>query len=162
MSHLIYAIDQKKPQIHESAYIAPDVVIAGDVEIGANVTILEKCVLRGDENKIIIGEGVTLEESTVIHADNPAMGGVPTIIEDKAFIGANCMLHGAQVGPGSVIGPDTTILDGAKIGKGGVLATGSFLSPRKVVAENEYWAGSPAKKVRDLSTEEDRSALASR
>jgi len=159
MEPLIFAIGDKKPKIHESAFIAPGVVIAGDVEVHENASIWYACVLRGDENKIVIGKGSNVQDGTVIHVDNPDWGGLPTLIGENVLVGHKCMLHGATVKDGGFVGMNATMLDGSVVQTGGMLAAGAFLSPKKIVPSGEMWAGVPARKFRDLREGEDKMAL---
>lgn len=159
MQPLIFAIGDKKPKIHENAFVAPGVVICGDVEVHENASIWYGCVLRGDSNKIIIGKGSNVQDGTMIHADEPHIGGVPTIIGENVLVGHKCMLHGATVEDGGFVGMCATMLDGSVVKTGGYLAAGAFLSPRKIVPAGEMWAGMPARKFRDLRDGEDKAAL---
>lgn len=159
MEPLIFAIGDKKPVIHESAFIAPGAVVCGDVEIHANASVWYGCVLRGDTNKIVIGNGSNVQDGTVIHADSPDWSGVPTLIGENALIGHKCMLHGAKVDDGGFVGMGATMLDGSIVETGAMLAAGAFLSPKKIVPAGEMWAGMPAKKFRDLREGEDKMAL---
>lgn len=159
MKPLIFAIGDKKPKIHATAFIAPGAVVCGDVEIGENASIWYGCVLRGDSNKIVVGAGANVQDGTVIHADEPSLGGVPTVIGAHALIGHKCMLHGATVEEEGFVGMGATMLDGSVVKTGGMLAAGAFLSPRKIVPAGEMWAGTPAKKFRDLRPGEDKWAL---
>ena len=157
---LIFAIGEKKPKIHATAFVAPGAVVCGDVEIGENASIWYGCVLRGDSNRIIIGPGANIQDGAVIHADEPSLGGVPTIIGARALVGHKCMLHGATVEDEGFVGMCSTMLDGSVVKKGRLLAAGAFLAPRKIVPAGEMWAGAPAKKFRDLRDGEDKWALA--
>ncbi|MEM9495483.1 MAG: gamma carbonic anhydrase family protein [Pseudomonadota bacterium] len=159
MDTLIFAIGDKTPIIHETAFIAPGAVICGDVEIGENASVWYGCVLRADTNKIVIGAGSNIQDGTIIHADAPAVGGVPTIIGENALVGHRCMLHGARVDDGGFVGMCATMLDGSVVETGAMLAAGAFLSPRKTVPAGELWAGMPAKKFRDLREGEDKMGL---
>lgn len=159
MQPLIFAIGDKQPKIHETAFIAPGAVIAGDVEVGENASVWYGCVLRGDENKIVVGAGSNVQDGTIIHVDNPDWGGLPTIIGANALIGHKCMLHGASIKDGGFVGMGATMLDGSVVETGAMLAAGAFLSPRKIVPTGEMWAGMPAKKFRDLKEGEDKMAL---
>lgn len=158
---LIFAIGGKAPKIHASAFVAPGAVVCGDVEIGENASVWYGCVLRGDSNRIIVGAGANVQDGTVIHADEPAVGGVPTIIGAHALIGHKCLLHGATIEEEGFVGMNATMLDGSIVRTGGILAAGAFLSPRKVVPAGEMWAGTPARKFRDLRDGEDKWALGS-
>lgn len=153
---IIFAIGDKKPRIHATAFIAPGAVICGDVEIGENASIWYGCVLRGDSNKIVVGAGSNVQDGTVIHADMPIVGGVPTIIGANALIGHKCLLHGATVEDEGFVGMGATMLDGSIVRTGAILAAGAFLSSRKIVPAGEMWAGSPARKFRDLREGEDK------
>ncbi len=160
MKPLIFAIGDKKPRIHATAFIAPGAVICGDVEIGEDASVWYGCVLRGDSNKIIVGNGANVQDGTVIHADEPEIGGVPTIIGAHALIGHNCMLHGATVEEEGFVGMRSTMLDGSVVRTGAMLAAGAFLSPRKIVPPGEMWAGMPARKFRNLREGESKMAFA--
>ncbi|WP_425407984.1 gamma carbonic anhydrase family protein [Hyphococcus sp.] len=159
MNPLIFAIGGKTPKIHKSAFIAPGAVICGDVEVHENASIWYGCVLRGDSNKIVIGKGSNIQDGTIIHVDEPSMGGVPTIIGDNVLVGHKCMLHGATVEDGGFVGMCATMLDGSLVKTGAMLAAGAFLAPKKIVPAGEMWAGMPARKFRDLKEGEDKAAL---
>ena len=159
MKPLIFAIGDKKPKIHDSAFIAPGAVIVGDVEIQENASVWYGCVLRGDENKIVVGRGSNVQDGTIVHVDNPEWGGLPTGIGENVLVGHKCMLHGATVEDGGFVGMNATMLDGSVVRTGGMLAAGAFLSPKKIVPAGEMWAGMPARKFRDLRNGEDKMAL---
>jgi carbonic anhydrase/acetyltransferase-like protein (isoleucine patch superfamily) len=156
---LIFALDGKKPKIHKTAFIAPGAVVAGDVEIGAEASIWYGCVLRGDINKIVVGAGSNIQDGSIVHADAADLGGAPTVVGENALIGHRCMLHGATIEDGAFIGMCATILEGAVVKAGAMLAAGAFLTPHKVVPSGEIWAGSPARKFRDLRRDEDVDGL---
>jgi len=156
MKPIIFAIGDKAPKIHDTAFIAPGAVVCGDVEIGANASVWYGCVLRGDENRIVVGAGSNVQDGSVIHVDNPDIGGLPTLIGENALIGHKALLHGARVDDEGFVGMGATMLDGSVVETGAMLAAGAFLSPRKVVPAGEMWAGMPAKKFRDLKDGEDK------
>ena len=159
MEPLIFPIGDKHPKIHETAFIAPGAVVCGDVEVQANASVWYGCVLRGDSNKIVIGEGSNVQDGTIIHVDEPKYDGLPTLIGENVLIGHKCMLHGATVEDGGFVGMGAIMLDGSIVKTGGMLAAGAFLSPRKIVPAGEMWAGMPARKFRDLKEGEDKMAL---
>ncbi|MEM9617727.1 MAG: gamma carbonic anhydrase family protein [Pseudomonadota bacterium] len=159
MEPLIFAIGDKKPVIHETAFIAPGVVIGGDVEVHENASVWYGSVLRGDTNKIVVGKGSNVQDGTIVHVDAPQWGGLPTIIGENALIGHKCMLHGATVEDEGFVGMCATMLDGSVVKTGAMLAAGAFLSPKKIVPAGEMWAGMPAKKFRDLREGEDKFGL---
>ncbi|MEM6683206.1 MAG: gamma carbonic anhydrase family protein [Pseudomonadota bacterium] len=153
MQPLIYSVNGKTPQIHGTAFIAPGVVICGDVKIAADVSIWFGCVLRGDVNEISIGRGSNVQEASILHVDSPESGGCALTIGEMALVGHKCMLHGTTIEDGGFMGMCSTALDHSVIQSGAMLAAGSFLTGGKVVPGGEIWAGSPAKKFRDMTPE---------
>ena len=53
--------------IAASTNIVKESVVMGDVSIGADSTILFYAVLRGDDNKIIIGKGTNIQDNCTVH-----------------------------------------------------------------------------------------------
>ena len=159
MNPLIFAIGDRKPVIHPTAFIAPGAVLCGDVEVHEGASVWYGSVLRADCNKIVVGKGSNVQDGTVIHVDDPQWGGLPTLIGENALIGHKCMLHGCTVEDGGFVGMNATMLDGSVVESGAMLAAGAFLSARKRVPAGEMWAGTPAKKFRDMREGEDKHAL---
>ena len=52
---MIIPFNGKTPTIHETAFIAPNATIIGDVTIGAHASVFYGAVLRGDINTITVG-----------------------------------------------------------------------------------------------------------
>ncbi|MET0911852.1 MAG: gamma carbonic anhydrase family protein, partial [Acidimicrobiales bacterium] len=63
----VYALGDAEPRIHPTAYVHPDAVVIGQVEIGAESTIWPTAVLRGDDGRILIGEATSIQDGTIIH-----------------------------------------------------------------------------------------------
>ncbi len=159
MKPLIFSIGDRHPKIHETAFIAPGVVICGDVEVHENASVWYGSVLRGDTNKIVIGKGSNIQDGTVVHVDDPQWDGSPTLIGENVLVGHRCMLHGCTVKDGGFVGMCATMLDRSVVETGAMLAAGAFLSANKVVPAGEMWAGMPARKFRALREGEDKMAL---
>lgn len=159
MQPLVFAIGDRKPLIHPSAWIAPGAVVCGDVELHENASVWYGCVLRADTNKIRVGKGSNIQDGSVLHVDDPRWGGLPVLIGENALIGHKAMLHGCTIEDGGFVGMGATMLDGSVVRSGGFLAAGAFLTPGKVVPKGEMWAGSPARKFRDLKEGEAAMAL---
>jgi carbonic anhydrase/acetyltransferase-like protein (isoleucine patch superfamily) len=141
------------PRIHPDAFIAPDAMVIGDVEIGAQSSIWYGCVVRGDVNVIRIGARTNIQDGTVIHVAEEGKG---THIGDDVTVGHMVLLHDCVAESGAFVGMKSCVMDGAKIEGQGMLAAGALLTPAKVVKKGQLWAGSPAKYWRDLSAEDMR------
>ena len=55
---------------------------------------------------------------------------------------------------GAFVGMGATVLDGAVIETGGMLAANALLTPGKRIPAGELWGGSPARKMRVIPPEE--------
>lgn len=146
------------PKIDNSAFIAQNAIISGDVIIGKNVGIWYGCVIRGDVAKIRIGDDTNIQDNTVIHVTraNHAQNktgdeGGPTIIGKGVTIGHSAIIHACIIEDYAFIGMGAIIMDLAKVEKYGMLAAGAVLTPGKVVKSGQIWAGNPAKYFRDLT-----------
>lgn len=142
----VYSLGDLVPRIADDVFLAPGVVVVGDVEIGAGSSIWFNCVLRGDADAIRIGARSNIQDGSVIHADK----GFPTIIGDEALIGHMVMLHGGVVADRGFVGMGATMLNGARVESSGMLGAGALLTGGKTVGSRELWAGRPARLVREL------------
>ena len=65
----IHCLGADRPQIHESAYIAPGAQVVGRVALAANTTVWFNAVLRGDNDLLQIGAKTNIQDGAVLHAD---------------------------------------------------------------------------------------------
>ncbi len=148
---LILPYRDKMPRIHETAFIAPNAVVIGDVEIGAKSSFWFNCMARGDMNEIRIGENSNIQDGTIIHIDSRSCG---TYIGNNVTVGHMCLLHACTLEDNSMIGMQATVMDGAVVESGALVAAGALVPPGKRVGAGELWAGSPARRVRSTGDKE--------
>ncbi len=142
------------PRIHPSVFIAPGCRIIGDVEIGADSSIWYNCVIRGDANRIIIGQRTNIQDGSVVHCDSPKPSrpeGFPTIIGDDVLIGHMAMIHGCTLQDRAFVGLGAIVMDGCIIESDAMLAAGAMLTPGKSIPSRQMWLGRPAMFMRDLT-----------
>ncbi len=141
-----------KPRIHESAFVAPNATVIGDVTIEAHASVWFGSVLRGDIAPIRIGRRSNIQDLSVLH-ESP---GIPLVIGDNVTVGHKVTLHSCTIGDKALIGMDSTILDGAKIGEGAFVGAGSLVTPGTEIPAGTLAFGRPARVVRDLTDEDIR------
>ncbi|GAB6072282.1 gamma carbonic anhydrase family protein [Venenivibrio stagnispumantis] len=141
----------KYPKIDQTAFIAENAVIIGDVEIGKDASIWYNVVIRGDVNYIRIGDRTNIQDGTIIHVTHDTH---PTIIGNEVTVGHNVMLHGCVIEDRVLIGMSATVMDGVIVGKESIVAAGALVPPNKKIEPHSLWAGVPAKFVRNLTEEE--------
>ncbi|MFX1411009.1 MAG: gamma carbonic anhydrase family protein [Promethearchaeota archaeon] len=114
----------KKPQIHESAFIAPTAVIIGDVTIGEGSNVWFGTTIRGDWGSITIGKETSIQENVTIHLER----GKSVIIGDSVIIGHHAMVHGpCTIDDGCLIGIGANVLHNSKLGKGCKVGAGAVV-----------------------------------
>jgi carbonic anhydrase/acetyltransferase-like protein (isoleucine patch superfamily) len=150
----IYQLGEHAPEIDASAYIADSASLIGKVTVEANASVWFGVTIRGDNERITIGENSNVQEGTVMHTDM----GYPLVVGKNVTIGHQAMLHGCTVGDGALIGIQAVVLNGAKIGKGCLVGAGAVVTEGKEFPDNSLILGAPAKVVRTL-TEEDLQRL---
>lgn len=146
-----------KPQIADSAFVAEETKILGDVVIGENSTVLYYTVIRGDEAPIRIGQGTNLQEGCTVHVGE----GHPVSIGNEVTVGHNCVIHGCAIGDESLIGMHSTVMDGAVIGKRCLIGAGSLVTGGMRIPDGVLAMGSPARVIRELTREEQQSIIES-
>lgn len=134
----------------DDLFIAPGAVCIGDVTHGKDCSIWYHATVRGDRALIMIGSGSNIQDNCVIHVDE----GFPVKIGDYVTVGHGAILHGCEVGDGSLIGMGAIILNGAKIGKNCIVAAGALITQNTEIPDGMLAMGSPAKVIRKLSEEE--------
>jgi carbonic anhydrase/acetyltransferase-like protein (isoleucine patch superfamily) len=135
----------------EPGFLRPDnCTIVGDVSIGLDTSIWFGAVIRGDVAPVVIGKRVNVQDNAVIHCDS----GIPNIIEDDVTIGHSAIVHGKQVGRGSLIGMGATLLSRSVVGKECLIAAGAVVPPDLVVPDRMVVMGVPGKIVRPVKDEE--------
>lgn len=147
---MIFKTYEDKTPVIRGGYVAEDVSIIGDVEVGENASIWYGVVLRGDVDKIVIGDNTSIQDNSVAHCAT----GIPTIIGKNCVVGHNAIIHSCTVEDECLIGMGAVLLDGCHIGKGSIVAAGSVVSPGKVIPPNSMVMGVPGRVVRQL-TEKD-------
>jgi len=148
---MIKSFLDKKPNIHETVFVAETATIIGDVEIGAESSVWYGSILRGDVNFIRIGARTNVQDGCIVHVSRNTH---PTILEDEITLGHRVTLHGCYVETGCLIGIGAIVLDGARIGRNSLVAAGSLVTPDTQIPPRSLVMGSPARVKRELSDEE--------
>ena len=146
----IYSLEGVTPVIHESSFVHPSAVIIGYVVIGPQCWIGPGASLRGDLGRLNIGEGVNIQDNCVMHC----FPGASATIEDWGHIGIGAVIHGCVIGENTMIGMNSVIMDGSRIGPRSIVAAMSFVKAGTVTPDQSLIAGVPAAVKRALSDEE--------
>ncbi|WBT08892.1 gamma carbonic anhydrase family protein [Corynebacterium sp. SCR221107] len=152
---LILPCNGKTPRIHETAFIAPNATIIGDVEIGPHSSVFYGCVLRADIGPIRIGARTNIQDNSVLHVDADA----PCTLGDDVTVGHMALVHGSTVGNGTLVGMKATLLSHSTVGEGSLIAAGAVVLEGQEIPAKSLAAGIPAKVRRELSDEQSGSFI---
>ncbi len=143
------------PKIDDSAFIADTAVIIGDVEIGSQSSVWFNTVVRGDVNRIRIGDRTNIQDLSLLHvthkkhADDP---GAPLLIGSDVTVAHSVTLHGCTIENGAFIGMQAIIMDHAVVGEQALVGARALVTEGTVIPPRTLWLGSPARYKRDLTT----------
>lgn len=147
---MIYQLDGEKVQAEGDFWVADSAAVIGKVLLKQDASVWFNAVLRGDNELITLGEGSNIQDGSVLHTDP----GYPLTIGAHVTVGHKVMLHGCEIGEGSLIGINAVVLNGAKIGKNCLIGANALITEDKVIPDNSMVLGSPGKVVKTLSDEQ--------
>ncbi len=147
----IITLGDKKPVIGKNCYIAPTATIIGDVTMGDGCSVWFGAVLRGDVAPIRLGNRVNVQDNAVIHGTYERHD---TIIGNDVSIGHSAIVHGAKISNRVLIGMGSIVLDGATVESDTIIAAGAVLTGGKTAESHGIYAGTPAKRIKELSPEQ--------
>ncbi len=147
---LIKSCRNNTPKIPVTCWLAENATIVGDVHMGENCSVWFNAVIRGDVNTITMGDNVNIQDGAVIHCTYEK---AKTTLGNNVSVGHNALVHGCTVANNVLIGMGSIVMDNCVIDENSIIAAGAVLLEGTHVQSGSIWAGIPAKKVKDLSTE---------
>lgn len=103
----------KRPRVHDSAYIAPNAVLCGDVTIGAHSRVLFGAVLTAETGPVKIGQHCIVMEHAVLRGTQAR----PVALGDHVLVGPHAHLTGCTVEDNVFLATGTRVFNGAHIGQ---------------------------------------------
>jgi carbonic anhydrase/acetyltransferase-like protein (isoleucine patch superfamily) len=147
---MIYTLGDKTPQLLGNNYVADTATVIGNVILGRNTSVWWNVVIRGDNDRITLGENVNIQDGSVLHSDE----GVPLTLANNVSVGHLAMLHGCTVGEGTLIGIKAVVLNRAVIGRDCLIGANTLVPERKVIPDRSLVLGSPGRVARQLTDDE--------
>jgi carbonic anhydrase/acetyltransferase-like protein (isoleucine patch superfamily) len=149
---MIYQYLDKTPEFAApfNGWVADSAQVMGDVYLGHQANIWFGAVIRGDNDRIHIGDYSNVQENSVIHTD----AGVKVAIGNYVTIGHLAMLHGCEIGDNSLIGIGAVVLNNVKIGKNCLIGAKALITEGQIIPDNSLVMGAPAKVVKTLTDEQ--------
>jgi len=142
------------PAIHPTAFIHPHAVVLGDVSLGARVSVWPTAVIRGDSDRITIGDDSNVQDGTIVHVDD----GVPTTIGKRVAIGHRAIVHGATIEDDCLIAMGAVLLNHVHVGTGSIVGAGAVCREGMLIPPNSLVLGVPGRVTRS-TTAKDRDRI---
>jgi carbonic anhydrase/acetyltransferase-like protein (isoleucine patch superfamily) len=131
-------------------YVAPGVIVTGDVVLSPGVNIWFGSVVRGDLARITLGPRVNIQDGCIIHTDHD----VPLDIEEGVVAGHRAVLHGRRIGCDTLVGMGALLLSGCEIGEECLIAAGALVTEGRRIPPRSVVMGVPGKVIRAVTPEE--------
>jgi len=142
-----YRLGEQRVEAHPHSWVAPTAAVIGKVRLDEGASVWFGAVLRGDNELIHIGPDSNVQDGAVLHTDP----GSPLTLGRGVTVGHQAMLHGCEIGDGSLIGIHAVVLNGARIGRNCLVGANALVTENAVIPDGSLVLGSPAKVVRALS-----------
>jgi len=137
----VYALGDRVPEIHPSAFVHPDAVVIGSVHVDSEATVWPGAVLRGDYGQIFVGARSSVQDGTVIHATPD----LPTRVGADCVVGHIAHLEGCTIEDGALVGSGSVVLHRAVVGRGAIVGAGAVVSNGTIVPPRAMALGVPAR-----------------
>jgi carbonic anhydrase/acetyltransferase-like protein (isoleucine patch superfamily) len=147
---VIRALGGDAPEVGEGAYVDATAVVIGSVRLGARASVWPQAVIRGDTDRIAVGDDTNIQDGAVLHAD----AGVPCTVGARVTIGHRAVVHGCTVEDEVLVGMGAIVMNRARIGTGSVVAAGALVPEGVEVPPGSMAVGVPARVVRPTTAAE--------
>lgn len=139
------------PAVGTDLFLAPTAYVIGRTTIGNSVSIFFNATLRGDIQRIVVGDGTNIQEGALLHTSHDLPD---CIVGENVTVGHSAIIHGCTIGDNCIVGMGSVILDGAKIGRNCIIGAQALVPLNTEIPDGSLVLGVPAKVVRQLTAKE--------
>ena len=145
----ILPVNDVLPTIDDSAWLANNATVTGDVHIGKESSIWFQVVIRGDCNKIRIGDQCNIQDGAIVHGTT---GRSDTILGDRVSVGHKAIIHGCIIESDVLVGMGAIVLDDVVVPSNTIIAAGSVVTSGTKLESGYIYAGIPARKLKPIDS----------
>ena len=128
-------------------FIVGNATVIGNVTLGHQVGIWFGAVVRGDKDRIVIGDRSNIQDNCVVHTSK----GYPVVLGSDVSVGHGAILHGCTLGDRVLVGMGAIILNGANVGEDTVIGAGAVITEGMQVPANSVVVGVPGKIIKQTT-----------
>lgn len=147
---LILPVEEILPTFGENCYLAENATIVGDVAMGSDCSVWFQAVIRGDVNKIRMGNKVNIQDGAVVHCTYEQ---TETVLGNNVSVGHRAIIHGCTIHDNVLVGMGAIVMDNAVVESNVLIGAGAVVLENSRLESGYIYAGVPAKKVKKLSEE---------
>ena len=154
---MIRSFEDKTPRLGEGCYIDETAVVIGDVVLGENCSVWPLVAIRGDINRIRIGDNTNIQDGSVLHVTHRGQyspEGAELHIGNDVTVGHKVLLHGCRIGNCCLVGMGSIVADNAVVEDEVIIGSGSLVPPGKRLESGYLYLGSPVQRKRALNESE--------
>ncbi len=144
---------EHRPEVHPAAFVASSADLIGAVTVGEEASIWYSAVLRADIEKIVIGPRSNIQDGSVVHLECEQ----GTRVGEYVTVGHRAILHACEIEDEVLVGMGAIVMDGATVGARSIVGAGALVTMGTQIPPGSLVVGSPAKVVRTLDLERQRS-----
>ncbi|GJM39042.1 MAG: gamma carbonic anhydrase family protein [Acidimicrobiales bacterium] len=137
----VYALGDRVPEIHETAYVHEQATVIGSVKLGPGASVWPQAVIRADDNIISIGEATSIQDGAVLHC-TPVHA---TTVGNFVTVGHLAHLEGCTVLDHALIGTGSIVLHDALIGEHALVGAAAMVPGKVEVPARAMALGVPVK-----------------
>ena len=142
----------RKPLIHPSAFVAKSADLIGAVTVEEEASIWYGAVLRADIQEIKIGPKSNVQDGTIVHLESEQ----GTYLGQYVTVGHKAILHACSIDDEVLVGMGSILMDGVRVGARSIIGAGALVTMGTEIPPGSLVLGSPAKVVKKLSEEEQK------
>ena len=144
---LIVPLRGHAPQFGPHCFLADNATVIGEVTMGSDCSVWFTAVVRGDVNRITIGDRVNIQDGACIHCTYERAA---TTIGSDVSIGHRAIVHGCTLHDSVLIGMGAIVMDDAVVESNVIIGAGAVVPAGMRCLANSVYAGIPARKIKDL------------
>jgi len=146
---------QHVPELGPSVALAEDAFVVGEVSVAGPAVLEPSAVLRGDQNRIVVGPRFRIGRGSTVHVEVHT----ETRIGADVWVGDGAVVHACTLGDGTRVENGGLVLSTSSVGSGSIVAAGALVPEGAEFPEHSYIGGTPGRRLRDTTPEEREETL---
>lgn len=135
-------------QLNNPAFIHPTALLYGDITVEEGASIWPYVVIRAESAPVVIGKNTNIQDFVMIHTSP----GIPTYVGANVSVTHHCTIHATHIEDDCLIGINSTLYDGSRIGAGSTVGQHSYVRDGARFEDHSIIVGSPAKAIKTIDS----------